>query len=134
MRSFPLFVELEAKRDTVNAKFHRETEPQIIERLKEFGFAPREDGDDHDMYIKEKSTGNIYLLTCSAYEITVMFEHIKTGEGIKICEISNFALSAHTIMNIIIASIDSWLQYGVVYDYRTAQHFTEGSETAAAAR
>ena len=26
-------------------------------------------------------------------------------------------------MNIVIASIDSWLQYGVVYDYRKAQNF-----------
>ena len=44
-------------------------------------------------------------------------------EKLLICEISNFALSAHTIMNILIASIDSWLQYGVVYDYRKAQEF-----------
>lgn len=134
MRSFPLFSELEAKRDAINAKFHRETEPQLISRFKEFGFVPRDGEDDHYLCLKEKSTGNLYLLTCSAYAITVMFEHIKTGEGIKICEISNFALSAHTIMNIVIASIDSWLQYGVIYDYRTAQNFTEGSETAAAAK
>ena len=33
MISFPLFTELEAKRDAVNAKFHRETEPQLIERF-----------------------------------------------------------------------------------------------------
>ena len=26
-------------------------------------------------------------------------------------------------MNILIASIDSWLQYGVIYDYRNAQEF-----------
>ena len=77
------------------------------------------------MSLKEKSTGNLYLLTCSAYEITIMFEHVRTGEAIKICEISNFALSAHTIMNIVIASIDSWLQYGVVYDYRKAQNFED---------
>ena len=51
------------------------------------------------------------------------FCHIKTQEKILICEISNFNLSAHTIMNILIASIDSWLQYGVIYDYRKAQEF-----------
>ena len=33
MISFPLFTELEAKRDAVNAKFHRETKPQLIERF-----------------------------------------------------------------------------------------------------
>ena len=90
-----------------------------------FGFVPRDGEDAHYMSLKEKSTGNLYLLTCSAYEITIMFEHVRTGEAIKICEISNFALSAHTIMNIVIASIDSWLQYGVVYDYRKAQNFED---------
>ena len=112
MISFPLFTELEAKRDAVNAKFHRETEPQLIERFQQFGFVPRDGEDAHYMSLKEKSTGNLYLLTCSAY-------------AIKICEISNFALSAHTIMNIVIASIDTWLQYGVVYDYRKAQNFED---------
>lgn len=42
MISFPLFTELEAKRDTINAKFHRETEPQLIERFQQFGFVPRD--------------------------------------------------------------------------------------------
>ena len=125
MISFPVFTEIEAKRDAVNAKFHRETEPQLIERFQQFGFVPRDGEDAHYMSLKEKSTGNLYLLTCSAYEITIMFEHVRTGEAIKICEISNFALSAHTIMNIVIASIDSWLQYGVVYDYRKAQNFED---------
>ena len=73
------------------------------------------------MILTEKSTNNNYLLELKPYEIIVEFEHVKTGERIKICEITNFALSAHTIMNIIIDSVDSWLQYGVVYDYVKAQ-------------
>lgn len=81
MISFSLFTELEAKRDTINAKFHRETEPQLIERFQQFGFVPRDGEDPHYMSLKEKSTGNLYLLTCSAYEITIMFEHIRTGGG-----------------------------------------------------
>ncbi len=121
MISFPLFSELEAKRDTINRKFHRETEPQVIERLQQFGFKPQ--GDEHHMMLSEKSTGNHYLLTLSAYAITVEFEHIKNGEKITICEISNFGLSAHNVMDILIRSIDCWLQYGVIFDYRKAQHF-----------
>ena len=66
MISFPLFTELEAKRDAVNAKFHRETEPQLIERFQQFGFVPRDGEDAHYMSLKEKSTGNLYLLSCSA--------------------------------------------------------------------
>ena len=31
MRSFPLFKELEAERDKVNAEFHKATKPQLIE-------------------------------------------------------------------------------------------------------
>ena len=38
MRSFPLFSELEAERDKVNEAFHKNVEPQLIERLIEFGF------------------------------------------------------------------------------------------------
>lgn len=123
MRSFPTFAELEAKRDEVNAKFHRETEPQLIKRLQEFGFQPQ-GADEHHLVLKEGSTDNCYLLTSSPYAITIEFQHVRTGESIKICEISNFSLNAHTIMNIIVTSVNYWLQYGVVYDYFTAQNFS----------
>lgn len=122
MISFPTFLELEAKRDEVNGRFHRETEPLLIERFQQFGFKPQSENDKNHMILTEKSTNNNYLLELKPYEIIVEFEHVKTGERIKICEITNFALSAHTIMNIVIASVDSWLQYGVVYDYVNAQH------------
>ncbi len=121
MISFPTFLELEAKRDEVNGRFHRETEPLLIERFQQFGFKPQSENDKNHMILTEKSTNNNYLLELKPYEIIVEFEHVKTGERIKICEITNFALSAHTIMNIVIASVDSWLQYGVVYDYANAQ-------------
>ena len=120
---FPVFTELEQKRDEINAHFHKETEPQLVERVQQFGFVPVQPGDLKHMLLKEKSTSNEYLLTFRPYEIRVEFCHIKTQEKILICEISNFNLSAHTIMNILIASIDSWLQYGVIYDYRKAQEF-----------
>lgn len=120
---FPTFAELEAKRDAVNEKFHRETEPQLLKRFQQFGFVPQ-NGDLHHMALKEKSTDNCYLLTCSPYAITINFQHVRTGESIKICEISNFDLSAHVIMDIVVNSINSWLQYGVVYDYLTAQKFS----------
>ena len=113
---FPVFAELEQKRDEINAHFHKETEPQLVERVQQFGFVPVQPGDLKHMLLKEKSTSNEYLLTFRPYEIRVEFCHIKTQEKILICEISNFNLSAHTIMNILIASIDSWLQYGVIYD------------------
>ena len=124
MISFPLFTELEAKRipSMPNSTASRAAAHRALPAVR---LLPRDGEDPHYMSLKEKSTGNLYLLTCSAYEITIMFEHIRTGEAIKICEISNFALSAHTIMNIVIASIDSWLQYGVVYDYRKAQNFED---------
>lgn len=121
MISFPTFLELEAKRDEVNGRFHRETEPLLIERFQQFGFKPQSENDKNYMILTEKSTNNNYLLELKPYEIIVEFEHVKTGERIKICEITNFALSAHTIMNIVIASVDSWLQYSVVYDYVNAQ-------------
>lgn len=121
MISFPTFLELEAKRDEVNGRFHRETEPLLIERFQQFGFKSQSENDKNHMILTEKSTNNNYLLELKPYEIIVEFEHVKTGERIKICEITNFALSAHTIMNIVIASVDSWLQYGVVYDYVNAQ-------------
>lgn len=123
MISFPIFSELEAKRDETNSRFHRETEPQLIERFQQFGFKPQAEDDLHHMVLTEKRTGNHYLLTLGTYAITVEFRHIRTGETVTICEISNLALSAHNIMNILIESIDSWLQYGVIYDYRKAQHF-----------
>ncbi|WP_302613379.1 hypothetical protein [uncultured Mitsuokella sp.] len=53
MISFPLFTELEAKRDAVNAKFHSETEPQLIERFQQFGFVPRDGEDAHYMSLLE---------------------------------------------------------------------------------
>ena len=121
MISFPTFLELEAKRDEINGRFHRETEPLLVERFQHFGFQPQSENDKNRMILTEKSTNNNYLLELKPYEIIVEFEHVKTGERIKICEITNFALSAHTIMNIIIDSVDSWLQYGVVYDYVKAQ-------------
>lgn len=121
MISFPTFLELEAKRDEINGRFHRETEPLLVERFQQFGFKPQSENDKNQMILTEKSTNNNYLLELKPYEIIVEFEHVKTGERIKICEITNFALSAHTIMNIIIDSVDSWLQYGVVYDYVKAQ-------------
>ena len=120
---FPVFAELEQKRDEINAHFHKETEPQLVERVQQFGFVPVQPGDLKHMLLKEKSTSNEYLLTFRPYEIRVEFCHIKKKKKILICEISNFNLSAHTIMNILIASIDSWLQYGVIYDYRKAQEF-----------
>ena len=120
---FPVFTELEKKRDEINDHFHRDTEPQLVERVQQFGFVPVQPGDLQHMRLKEQSTANEYLLTFRPYEIRVEFCHVKTQEKLLICEISNFALSAHSIMNILIASIDSWLQYGVIYDYRTAQHY-----------
>ena len=122
---FPVFTELEKKRDQINAHFHKETEPQLVERVQQFGFVPQQPGDLQHMRLKEQSTANEYLLTFRPYEIRVEFCHVKTQEKLLICEISNFALSAHQIMNILIASIDSWLQYGVIYDYRAAQHYGE---------
>ena len=122
---FPVFTELEKKRDQINDHFHKETEPQLVERVQQFGFVPVQPGDLQHMRLKEQSTANEYLLTFRPYEIRVEFCHVKTQERLLICEISNFALSAHQIMNILIASIDSCLQYGVIYDYRAAQHYGE---------
>ena len=124
MISFPVFSELEAKRDEVNSRFHRETEPLLIERFQQFGFQPQDADNLSHMVLTEKSTGNHYLLTIKTYAITVEFKHVKTGSSLLICEISNFSLSAHSIMNIMIESIDSWLQYGVIYDYHQAQGLT----------
>lgn len=123
MISFPVFKELEAHRDKINARFHRETEPLLRERFGQFGFTAATD-DGRCMVLTESSTGNEYRLAINTYEIVVDFVHVKRGKSLKICEISNLSLSAHDIMNIIIASIDSWLQYGVVYDYISAQRFT----------
>lgn len=122
MRSFPLFAELEAKRDEINSRFHRETKPLLIERFQEFGFVPVKPNNAEYMVLTEKSTGNHYLLTISRYELRIEFEHVARHEIVKICEISNFSLSAHTIMNIAIRAIDCWLQYGIVLDYVKAQH------------
>ena len=76
MRSFPLFAELEAKRDEINSRFHRETKPLLIERFQEFGFVPVKPNNAEYMVLTEKSTGNHYLLTISRYELA--------GEGYKV--------------------------------------------------
>ena len=49
MISFPTFLELEAKRDEVNGRFHRETEPLLIERFQQFGFKPQSENDKNHM-------------------------------------------------------------------------------------
>ncbi len=121
MLSFPVFSDLEAERDKVNAAFHRDTKPILAERLQQFGFQLVEPDHIGLMKLCESATNNEYLLSFRTYAITVYFQHIKTHEQIKICDISNFALSAHTIMEIIIKSINCWLQYGVIYDYVKAQ-------------
>ena len=38
MITFPLFTELEKHRDEANENFHRNIRPQLVERLKTFGF------------------------------------------------------------------------------------------------
>ena len=68
---FPVFAELEKKRDEINAHFHKDTEPQLIERVQQFGFVPVQPGDLKHMMLKEKSTSNEYLLTFRPYEIRV---------------------------------------------------------------
>ena len=122
MFNFPTFAELEEARDKINADFHRNTNPILIERLQHFGFKAISDDTPGIMQLAEQATHNKYLLTIRPYEITVCFQHIKNDQQIKICEISNLALSAHTMLDIIIKSIDCWLQYGVVYDYIQAQN------------
>lgn len=124
MFNFPTFAELEATRDKINADFHHSTKPVLIERLHHFGFQAISDDAPGIMQFSEQATDNKYLLTIRQYEITVAFQHIKTNQQIKICEISNLALSAHTILEIIINSIDCWLQYGVIYDYIKAQNIS----------
>ncbi|MBQ7478339.1 MAG: addiction module toxin RelE [Selenomonadaceae bacterium] len=128
MFSFPTFSELEARRDKVNADFQRNTKPVLAERLQQFGFHLIDPDYTGIMKLTEGATGNHYLLSFHPYSIIVMFQHIKTDKQVKICEISNFALSAHTIMEIIITSIDCWLQYGVVYDYVKAQEMEHVKE------
>lgn len=121
MRSFPLFSELEAERDKVNEAFHRNVEPQLIERLKEFGFMQPDPAVPTKLVLAEKATDNLYHLSINRYSITVQFQHVKRGEVKLICDISNFGMNAHNVMNIIIKCVDCWLQYGVVYDYVAAQ-------------
>jgi len=125
MITFPLFTELEKHRDEANENFHRNIRPQLVERLKAFGFASISEDVTGIMQLQEKSTQNKYVLAISKYEITIHFQHVKTGEQLLICSISNFELSAHVILDIIIDSIDSWLQYGEIYDYKAAQNLTE---------
>ncbi|MCR5757441.1 MAG: addiction module toxin RelE [Selenomonas sp.] len=125
MITFPLFTELEKHRDAANENFHRNVSPQLIDRLKTFGFEQISKDDVEIMQIQEKSTQNKYVLAIHKYEITIHFHHVKTGEQLLICSISNFELSAHVILDIIIDSIDSWLQYGEIYDYKAAQNLTE---------
>ncbi len=121
MFNFPTFAELEAKRDKINSEFHHNTKPVLVDRLQQFGFQLVNEKAPGIMQLTEQATGNHYLLTIRQYEILVHFQHIKNDQQIKICEISNLSLSAHTIIDIIIKSIDCWLQYGVVYDYVKAQ-------------
>lgn len=123
MRSFPLFEELEKARDIENASFHKNVEPQLIERLKEFGFMQPNPEVPTKMVLAEKATDNLYHLSINRYSITVQFQHVKSGEVKLICDISNFGMNTHNVMDIIIKCIDCWLQYGVVYDYVKAQHF-----------
>ena len=59
MRSFPLFEELEAERDKINEEFHKTTEPQLIERLKEFGFMQPDPDKPTKLVLAEKSTDNV---------------------------------------------------------------------------
>ena len=76
MISFPVFSELEAKRDEANSRFHRETEPLLIERFQQFGFQPQDADNLSHMVLTEKSTGNHYLLAIKKYAITVDFKHV----------------------------------------------------------
>ena len=121
MINFPLFSELEADRDRINESFHKETEPKLIERLKQFGFSPVSESMPKTMILTETSTGNHYLLSVTRYAIMVWFQHIKNGDTVKICELSNLELSAHDMMDLIIRAINSYLQYGIVIDYRREQ-------------
>ena len=125
MITFPLFSELEKHRDEANENFHHNIKPLLLERLQAFGFQNVSEEATGLMQLQEKSTHNTYTLTIRQYELTINFQHVKTGEQVLICSISNFELSAHVIMDIIIDSIDSWLQYGVVYDYKKAQQLEE---------
>ena len=125
MRSFPLFEELEAERDKINAEFHKNTKPQLIERLKEFGFMQPDPENPTKLVLAEKATDNLYHLSINRFSVTVQFQHVKSGEVKLICDISNFAMSTHNMINVIIKGVDSWLQYGVVYDYLGAQKFRE---------
>ncbi|MBQ1941813.1 MAG: addiction module toxin RelE [Selenomonadaceae bacterium] len=125
MRSFPLFEELEAERDKINEEFHKTTEPQLIERLKEFGFMQPDPDKPTKLVLAEKSTENVYHLSINKYSVTIQFQHVRSGEVKLICDISNFALSTHNMMNIIIQCVDYWLQYGIVYDYLSAQGFKD---------
>ena len=125
MITFPLFAELERHRDEANSNFHHNIKPLLLERLKDFGFVQTNEDVPGLMELQEKATQNKYLLTLHRYEIIIQFQHVKTGEHVLICAISNLELSAHVIMDTIINSIDSWLQYGVVYDYKKAQGLEE---------
>ena len=129
MITFPLFSELEKNRDQANEFFHRKIKPQLIERLKHFGFSQAGAG-ENQLQLAEQATGNLYCLSIHPYEIRVQFEHIKTGERQLICEISNFALSAHDMLDIIISCVDCWLQYGVIYDYVAAQKIEQSASKA----
>ena len=61
MITFPLFTELEKHRDEANENFHRNIRPQLVERLKAFGFETvKTDGHDIDeiiMALKTKTNG-----------------------------------------------------------------------------
>ena len=131
MRSFPLFSELEAHRDKANEAFHHNVKPVLMERLQEFGFAPASEASPGILQLTEAATDNCYILAIHPYELDIHFQHVKTGEQILICSISNLELSAHVMMEIIIDSIDSWLQYGVIYDYAKAQLLEERAKARA---
>ncbi len=60
MITFPLFTELEKHRDEANENFHRNIRPQLVERLKAFGFASISKGVTGIMQLQEKSKGNLF--------------------------------------------------------------------------
>ena len=84
MITFPLFTELEKHRDEANENFHRNIRPQLVERLKAFGFESISEDVTGIMQLQEQSTQNKYVLAIRKYEITIHFQHVKTGEQLLI--------------------------------------------------
>ena len=91
----------------------------------QFGFMQPDPDNPTKLVLAEKATDNVYHLSINRYSVTVQFQHVRTGEVKLICDISNFAMNTHNMMNVIIKCVDYWLQYGVVYDYVSAQGFRE---------